>query len=188
MMPSGNSFGKLFLRAKYAVMTRSKQSLGRLLRGTMGEIKADLIIAGGKFIDVYSGEILDGVEMAILDGRICYVGPNARHTNGSATRSSMPRTLTSPLVSSTATRISAIARGPMKTSSRSFLMARLLSWHPVANRRPFLGTAAYFRKNRISRRWHFFVASVARDGGRAEKNSNTVARKWAHLSISPSPL
>ena len=85
MMPSGNSFGKLFLRAKYAVMTRSKQSLGRLLRGAMGEIKADLIIAGGKFIDVYSGEILAGVEMAILDGRICYVGPNARHTNGSAT-------------------------------------------------------------------------------------------------------
>ena len=82
MMPSGNSFGKLLLRAKYAVMTRSKQSLGRLLRGAMGEIKADLIIAGGKFIDVYSGEILDGVEMAILDGRICYVGPNARHTNG----------------------------------------------------------------------------------------------------------
>jgi adenine deaminase len=66
-------------------MTRSKQSLERLIRGAMGEIKADLVITGGKFINVYSGEILDGVEVAVLDGRVCYVGPSARHTTGSAT-------------------------------------------------------------------------------------------------------
>jgi adenine deaminase len=51
----------------------------------MGEIKADLIISGGKFINVYSGEILDGIEVAILDGRVCYVGPSAKHAKGSAT-------------------------------------------------------------------------------------------------------
>jgi adenine deaminase len=66
-------------------MTRSKQSLERLVRGAMGEIKADLIITGGKFVNVYSGEILDGVEVAVLDGRVCYVGPSARHTKGSVT-------------------------------------------------------------------------------------------------------
>jgi adenine deaminase len=66
-------------------MTRSKQLLERLIRGAMGEIKADLVITGGKFINVYSGEILDGVEVAVLDGRVCYVGSSARHTKGSAT-------------------------------------------------------------------------------------------------------
>jgi adenine deaminase len=66
-------------------MAHSKQSLGRLVRGAMGEIKADLIISGGKFINVYSGEILDGIEVAILDGRVCYVGPSAKHAKGSTT-------------------------------------------------------------------------------------------------------
>jgi adenine deaminase len=66
-------------------MTHSKQSLERLVRGAMGEIKADLVITGGKFINVYSGEILDGIEVAVLDGRVCYVGPSARHARGSAT-------------------------------------------------------------------------------------------------------
>ena len=51
----------------------------------MGEIKADLIITGGKLINVYSGEIMDGQEIAVLDGRICYVGPSARHARGEST-------------------------------------------------------------------------------------------------------
>jgi adenine deaminase len=66
-------------------MARSKQQLERLIRGAMGEIKADLIVTGGKLLNVYSGEILDGMEIAIVDGRICYVGPSAKHTCGEAT-------------------------------------------------------------------------------------------------------
>jgi adenine deaminase len=66
-------------------MTRTKIQLERLIRGAMGEIKADLIITGGKLINVYSGEILDGTEIAVLDGCICYVGPSARHTRGDET-------------------------------------------------------------------------------------------------------
>ena len=66
-------------------MTDSKEELARLVRGAMGEIKADLIISGGKLINVYSGEILEGIEIAVLDGRICYVGSSARHTKGSGT-------------------------------------------------------------------------------------------------------
>ena len=61
-------------------MTRSKQELARLIRGALGELKADLIVTGGKLINVYSGEILEGVEIAVLDGRICYVGPSAERT------------------------------------------------------------------------------------------------------------
>ena len=51
----------------------------------MGEVKADLIVTGGKLINVYSGEILDGMEIAVLDGRICYVGSSAAHARGEAT-------------------------------------------------------------------------------------------------------
>ncbi|MBM2802277.1 MAG: adenine deaminase [Deltaproteobacteria bacterium] len=57
----------------------------RLIRGAMGEIKADLIVTNGKVVNVYSGEILDGIEIAVLDGRICYVGPSARHTRSDGT-------------------------------------------------------------------------------------------------------
>ena len=66
-------------------MARSKQELARLIRGAMGEVKADLVVRGGKLINVYSGEILDGFELAVLDGRICYVGPSAEHTRGEKT-------------------------------------------------------------------------------------------------------
>jgi adenine deaminase len=66
-------------------MTRTKTELQRLIRGAMGEIKTDLIITGGKLVNVYSGEILDGMEIAVIDGRICYVGPSAQHTRGEAT-------------------------------------------------------------------------------------------------------
>ncbi len=66
-------------------MARSKHELERLIRGAMGEIKADLIINGGKLVNVYSGEILEGMEIAAIDGRICYVGPSAQHTRGART-------------------------------------------------------------------------------------------------------
>jgi adenine deaminase len=52
----------------------------------MGEVKSDLIVTGGKLINVYSREILDGMEIAVLDGRICYVGPGAAHARGEATK------------------------------------------------------------------------------------------------------
>jgi adenine deaminase len=65
---------------------RTKTELRRLIQGAMGEVKADLIVTGGKLINVYSGEILDGMAIAILDGRICYVGPSAAHARGEATK------------------------------------------------------------------------------------------------------
>jgi adenine deaminase len=65
---------------------RTKTDLRRLVQGAMGELKADLIVTGGKLINVYSGEILDGVEIGVLDGRICYVGPSATHGCGAATQ------------------------------------------------------------------------------------------------------
>jgi adenine deaminase len=66
-------------------MIRTQRNLKRLIRGAQGEIKADLIVSGGKLINVYSGEIIEGWEIAVLDGRICYVGPSAAHTRGEQT-------------------------------------------------------------------------------------------------------
>ena len=66
-------------------MIRNSRNLKRLIRGALGEIKADLIVTGGKLINVYSGEIVEGMEIAVVDGRICYVGPDAAHTRGAQT-------------------------------------------------------------------------------------------------------
>lgn len=66
-------------------MVRSKTELERLIRGALGEVKADLLITGGKLVNVYSGEILEGMEIAVLDGRICYVGRSAKHARGDGT-------------------------------------------------------------------------------------------------------
>jgi adenine deaminase len=60
--------------------------LRRLIQAAMGKLKSDLIVTGGKLINVYSGEILDGMEIGVLDGRICYVGPSAAHGHGAATQ------------------------------------------------------------------------------------------------------
>jgi len=66
-------------------MVLSKQESKRLIRGALGELKADLIVTGGRLVNVYSGEILEGFEIAALDGRIVYVGPSAKHARGPAT-------------------------------------------------------------------------------------------------------
>jgi len=70
---------------KRNAMIGPKRDLARLIRGAMGEIRADLIISGGRLLNVYSGEILDEQEIAVLDGRICYVGPSAKHARGQST-------------------------------------------------------------------------------------------------------
>jgi len=66
-------------------MKPPKRNIQRLIRGALGEIKADLVITGGELVNVYSGEILEGMEIAVLDGRICYVGPSAAHARGEKT-------------------------------------------------------------------------------------------------------
>ena len=66
-------------------MAQTKEELRRLIQTAVGEVKSDLIVTGGKIINVYSGEILSGLEIAVAEGRICYVGPSAAHTCGSET-------------------------------------------------------------------------------------------------------
>ncbi len=66
-------------------MSRTKAELQRMIRAALGEINADLVITGGKLINVHSGEVLEGFEIAVNGGRICYVGPSAQHARGETT-------------------------------------------------------------------------------------------------------
>ena len=57
----------------------------RLIDVAMGRTPADSVIRGGKWVNVYSGEILPGTDIAISAGRFAFVGHNAGHTIGSDT-------------------------------------------------------------------------------------------------------
>ena len=67
-------------------MRKTGNTIRRLIRAGLGEVKADLVVTGGRLVNVYTGEVLDGVDIAASGGRICYVGPSAAHTRGEETR------------------------------------------------------------------------------------------------------
>lgn len=52
----------------------------------MGRRPADLVVRDGRWVNVHSGEILPGTDVAIHGSRIAFVGPDARHTIDEATR------------------------------------------------------------------------------------------------------
>jgi len=58
----------------------------RLVAVAAGREPADLVITGGRWVNVHSGEILPGTDLAIADGRFAYVGPSAQHCIGPATQ------------------------------------------------------------------------------------------------------
>lgn len=58
----------------------------RLVDCAMGRLPADLLIKNGRWVCVQSGEIIPNTDIAIIDGRIAYVGEDASHTLGPATQ------------------------------------------------------------------------------------------------------
>lgn len=52
----------------------------------MGRKPADLVVRGGRWISVQSGEIIPDTDIAVVQGRIAYIGPDASHTIGAQTR------------------------------------------------------------------------------------------------------
>jgi adenine deaminase len=52
----------------------------------MGRRPADLVIRNGRWVCVQSGEIIPHSDVAVYQGRIAYVGPDASHTIGKETR------------------------------------------------------------------------------------------------------
>lgn len=51
----------------------------------MGRVPADLVIRGGRWVCVQSGEILDSTDIAVSRQRIAYIGEDAGHTIGEHT-------------------------------------------------------------------------------------------------------
>jgi adenine deaminase len=58
----------------------------RLVDVAMGRVPADLVVRGGRWVCVQSGEVIGGTDVAVIDGRIAYVGPDAAHTIGPSTK------------------------------------------------------------------------------------------------------
>jgi len=52
----------------------------------MGRSPADLVIHKGTWVCVQSGEFIRETDIAVIDGRVAYVGPDASHTIGPGTR------------------------------------------------------------------------------------------------------
>lgn len=62
------------------------ESAARLIDVAMGRAEADTIISNAKWVNVYSGEIIPKSDVAITNGRIAYVGPDASHAKGDGTK------------------------------------------------------------------------------------------------------
>ncbi|WP_026060450.1 adenine deaminase [Pseudaminobacter salicylatoxidans] len=58
----------------------------RLVDVAMGRTPADLVIRNGRWVNVYSGEIVPNTDIAVCAGRFAYVGPDASHTIGEGTQ------------------------------------------------------------------------------------------------------
>jgi adenine deaminase len=52
----------------------------------MGRKKADLVVRNGRWVNVHSGEIVPATDLAIVEGRFAYCGPDASHAIGEKTR------------------------------------------------------------------------------------------------------
>jgi adenine deaminase len=52
----------------------------KLVDVAMGRLPASMVIRNGRWVCVQSGEVLPGIDIAIIDGRVAYVGADASHT------------------------------------------------------------------------------------------------------------
>lgn len=58
----------------------------KLIDVAMGRSPADTVIRKGRWVNVHSGEIIPDTDIAIVDGRFAYVGPDATHAIGPETK------------------------------------------------------------------------------------------------------
>lgn len=58
----------------------------KLIDVAMGRMPADTVIRKGRWVNVHSGEIIPDTDIAIVDGRFAYVGPDAAHAIGPQTK------------------------------------------------------------------------------------------------------
>ncbi|MBI5951036.1 MAG: adenine deaminase [Chloroflexi bacterium] len=67
-------------------MTSSTRLTRSLVDVAMGRAHADLVIRDGRWVCVQSGEIVQHTDIAIVSGRIAYVGSDASHAIGKKTK------------------------------------------------------------------------------------------------------
>ena len=58
----------------------------QLIDVAMGRAPADMVVRNGRWVNVHSGEIIEHTDVAIVSGRFAYVGPDAAHAIGAATK------------------------------------------------------------------------------------------------------
>ncbi len=67
-------------------MLKTWQELAaQMIDVAMGRTAADMVIRNGRWVNVHSGEIIAGTDVAIIGGRFAYVGPDASHAIGPLT-------------------------------------------------------------------------------------------------------
>jgi len=62
------------------------EAAAALVEVAMGRKPADTVIKNGRWVNVHSGEIIAGTDVAICAGRFAYVGPDASHTISEQTK------------------------------------------------------------------------------------------------------
>ena len=62
------------------------EAQARLVEIAAGRATADLVIRGGIWVNVHTRELIEGMDIAIADGRVAYVGPDAAPAIGPATQ------------------------------------------------------------------------------------------------------
>ncbi len=67
-------------------MTPSTKLTTVLVDVAMGRAHADLVVKGGKWVSVQSGEIIPNIDIAVVQGRVAFVGHDASHTIGKKTK------------------------------------------------------------------------------------------------------
>lgn len=67
-------------------MTSSTKLTAALIDVAMGRAHADLVIKNGKWVSVQSGEIIPNTDIAVVQGRVAFVGRDASHTIGAKTK------------------------------------------------------------------------------------------------------
>ncbi|WP_265518896.1 adenine deaminase [Nitratireductor luteus] len=58
----------------------------QLVDVAMGRRPADMVVRNGRWVNVHSGEVLPGTDVAIAAGRFAYCGPDASHAIGEKTK------------------------------------------------------------------------------------------------------